>query len=274
MVAMQCRIHRPIRKMILMYHHVAPQEAERRAEEGWLYHILPEDFERQLRELLRRGHRFVPLTELVAAIERDGAESPGIDAITFDDGWTDNFTWAYPILQRLGLPATFFVTTGHIQKGVGDPRRMSAAQLCQLTHAGMTIGGHTRSHPNLATLSKAEAATEILGCKQDLEAALEVPVTLFAFPYGAHNHETVKIVRDCGFQAAFGASGGARNTRSMRYRLYRDDLSPGLDTDAGRRMMSPNHRRIVAARRAARWHLSRFLRPVKRAVLRACKGTI
>ena len=165
--------------MILMYHHVAPLEAvpgDAAPIEGWSLRFSPKEFEEQLCQFIERGFKFIPLPDLVKEIKRSGREPARLTAITFDDGWTDNFTYAFPALQRLGLPATFFVTSEHIREGVEDPKRMSVVQLRKSIQNGMTIGGHSRTHPNLALLPKREAQSEILGCKQDLETALNTPI--------------------------------------------------------------------------------------------------
>ncbi len=92
--------------------------------------------------------------------------------------------------------------------GAGAPRglMMSPDQVRALRAAGMTIGGHTRSHPILANLGDAEAALEIAGGKADLEAILGEPITLFAYPNGApgrdYSQRDVRLVGQAGFQGA------------------------------------------------------------------------
>lgn len=75
--------------------------------------VLPEDFDRQC-AWLRRHYRVVSLDEMVDALQAGRALPPKAVALTFDDGYLDNYTRAFPILQRHGLNATFYVSTGCI----------------------------------------------------------------------------------------------------------------------------------------------------------------
>src|SRR5262245_45811599 len=100
--------------MILVYHHVSPAPPADRVrvpEEGWQWRHSPEGLRRQLLELRRRDFRIVPLSEIVEGIQRTGREPARSAALTFDDGWLDNFTHALPVLVDLGVTATFFITT-------------------------------------------------------------------------------------------------------------------------------------------------------------------
>lgn len=251
--------------MILIYHHVAPPEAVPKdwaPIEGWDYLLSPGQLEGQLRKLLERGYRFVPLPELVNEIKRRGAEPPRTAAITFDDCWRDAFTQAFPVLQRLCLPATFFVTTAHLMREVEDPKRMNLAQLRELLGAGMTLGGHSRTHPNLATLGDAQALDEIAGCKQDLESLTGAPIDFFSYPFGAHIAATHRLVQQAGFVGACSAGGGAANTRWSLYWLYRDALTPGLDTPADLQALSPVQRKAAMLRARCRKTLGRFAKPI------------
>src|ERR1035441_3961404 len=158
--------------MILMYHHIAPPQAVplvREQIEGWEFTHSPQEFERQLIALRQRGYRFISLAEIVDDIRKRGVEDNRSVAVTFDDGWVDNYLFALPVLKGLSIPATFFVTTAHQGKGTQDEKRMSHAQLKELLGVGMTVGGHTRTHPTLTRLPLEQARAEIVGCKEDLQ---------------------------------------------------------------------------------------------------------
>src|ERR1700681_2053112 len=118
--------------MILMYHHIAPPEVVPKDHvplDGWNFTHSPEGFERQLVELQQRGYRFVSLGGLVGNLKENGIEPTKTVALTFDDGWLDNLFYAFPILKRLSIPATFFCTTGHIQNDLNESKKMNLAQL-------------------------------------------------------------------------------------------------------------------------------------------------
>ena len=101
--------------VILIYHSVPGPEAE-----PWVHPknaTSPALFAQQMRFLAARRH-VVPLTRLVEALENGQSLEPGSVVITLDDGYLDNYTVAAPILAELGLPATFFLPTGYVDRGI------------------------------------------------------------------------------------------------------------------------------------------------------------
>ena len=237
--------------MILMYHHVTPVSdvpLHPDPNEGWNYCISPKGFERQLVALMQRGYRFISLAELVDDIRNHGAEDPKSLTLTFDDGWSDNFGFALPILTELSIPATFFVTTAHIRNDEDDSRKISVAQLKELMHAGMTIGGHTRSHPDLTALQPGLACEEIVGCKDDLEGVLGTQIEFFAYPGGTFNRTVARLAQEAGYTAACSILGPALNDASSLFWLYRDTLTESMSTWGDRYRLCPMARRLLAFR--------------------------
>jgi peptidoglycan/xylan/chitin deacetylase (PgdA/CDA1 family) len=239
--------------VILLYHHIAPigyvpNTVERIRDEGWQFTHSPEAFEFQMMELRRRGYRFVSLGQLVDEIQSAGCEPEGSIAVTFDDGWIDNYTFAYPVLKRLQIPATFFVVTRCLLENRPDSTRMNLEQLHELSARGMTIGSHTRTHPDLAAISSAAAAEEIAGSKADLQNALKVPVDFLAYPGGGFNSRVADLAREAGYRAACSVLGPKTNDQASLYWLYRDLLSPGLDSPGDRYRLSRIARKVFAFR--------------------------
>lgn len=243
--------------MILVYHHVCPSAARPVAPnpaQGWQFTHSPQALERHVRELERRGWRILSLSDMVRIIRDTGREPDRSAAITFDDGWRDNYEHALPVLRRMGCTATFFPTTDHVHRGADDPAKMTVSQLRELVEAGMTVGGHTRTHPDLTRIPAAQAREEIEGCKADLERLIGRPVDLFAYAAGAFDRSIAEMTRAAGFQAACTVLGPARNDRSTLFWLFRDFLSETMDTPADRYRLSP------PARRALEWRVRGRLR--------------
>src|SRR5882672_4606470 len=140
----------------------------------------------------QRYFNVVSLGSLVDKLER-GASLDRELAITFDDGYRDNFDHAAPILEKLGLPATFFIVTQWMgtevvpwwdrEIGVRHPW-MTWDQVKSLHQRGFELGAHTRTHVDLGSVTNREARTEILGARRELEEQLSASVELFAYPYG------------------------------------------------------------------------------------------
>ena len=215
-----------------MYHHIAPPQAvplKWEPNEGWHFRHSPEGFERQLLALLKRGYRFITLAKLADDIHQHGVERPDTLVLTFDDGWVDNYTYAMTVLKKLSIPATFFVTSAHLYTGTDDTKKMNLLQMKNLLQAGMTIGGHTRTHRNLTKLPLPEARAEITGCKADLEQALSVEVDFFAYPGGAFNRQVSEAVRETGFTAACSVLSPAVNTINSLFWLFRSVLSERIN---------------------------------------------
>lgn len=237
--------------MIQMYHHIAPIAAVppvKGSNEGWEVRISPQGFERQLIALRQRNYRFVSLAEIVDDIRNRGMEDSKSVAVTFDDGWVDNYQFALPVLKRLSVPATFFVTSAHLRNGPQDEKRMSVAQLKELLAAGMSIGGHSRTHPDLTKLPPEQAREEIAGCKADLEQALGVPIQLFAYPGGAFNQNVARLTQGAGYTAACSVLGPSRNDTSSLFWLYRDLLTESMTTWGDRYRLCPAARRLLSFR--------------------------
>lgn len=93
---------------ILLYHRVCPKN------DNWsLNPLSPQSFERQM-EYSYRNYEILPLDRLVQYIQREKTLPEKAVVITFDDGYKDNYLYAYPILKKYHIPATIFLTTGHI----------------------------------------------------------------------------------------------------------------------------------------------------------------
>jgi len=215
--------------------------------------------------------------------------------VTFDDGYRDNYETAYAVLKSVGVPATFFVTTGFLDArrpawwdeiawmvytssgrvlpeaewfpaplGLAAREREATARTLQEAHkalpperseefldfladatgsgrhpgqapelwmtwdmvralraGGMTIGGHTVSHPVLARLTRELQSREIADCKRRIETELGEPMRYLSYPYGlrwAFNDDTRACLSEHGIELAFSDYGG--------YRRY-GDWDPG-----------------------------------------------
>jgi peptidoglycan/xylan/chitin deacetylase (PgdA/CDA1 family) len=189
------------------------------------------DFERFCR-FFQANFDVVTLSEIVSRLERREALA-GAVAITFDDGYLDNFEIAAPILQGLSLPATFFVVTQFMGSETvawwdrdlpRPPGWMTWDQVRELSRAGFDIGAHTRTHPDLGKIEGAVARQEIAGARAELTEQLGRAPEHFAYPYGQRDHlleANRELVKEAGFRSCVSCYGGVATCGADPYSLHR-----------------------------------------------------
>ena len=223
----------PVRVPILMYHHIRPLHAQLNSKERY-YSVTPEAFEAQMIGLVRAGYTTITPDELFQAMQYGTSTLPSKPVlITFDDGFKDQYKYAFPVMKRLGIKSTFFIVTqSHKQQGGA----LSLDMIKELDASGLvTIGSHTRNHAFLTSISKQKRLEEIHQSKQDLEQLLNHPVTSFAYPYGAISPLIMNDVREAGYDLGFWIQAGSLHASSGRYQLRRirvlnrEDVVPLLD---------------------------------------------
>ena len=190
---------------VILYHAIGtniPEDTQGR------YNLSPNMFAAQMEWLAETGK----CVELLARV------NSGV-AITFDDGYRDNFTVAYPILKRLGLPFTIFVIPRFVEserKGYlsKDDLRLLAAD------SMVTIGSHGDSHERLTGLSDSALMLELEQSKSWLEGVTRKPVTALSYPHGAVDSRVRAAVAAAGFTLActseFGANEADRDSLALR----------------------------------------------------------
>jgi peptidoglycan/xylan/chitin deacetylase (PgdA/CDA1 family) len=125
--------------------------------------------------------------------------------ITFDDGRPDNYTYAFPILERYGFVATFFIVPGRI----GSSRHMTACQLRQIAAAGNELADHTWNHCDLTTLTYGQARSKIRAAADTIESLVGIRPDTMAYPYGRYDAEVEAAADAEGMLMAFTTQHGA-----------------------------------------------------------------
>lgn len=202
----------PVVGEIWMLHRVVEQRSEKTEQRE--LEVTPEWLEQKILEYKQKGYTFVSIND-VSLFQVSGFKFHRFVCVTFDDGYRDNYTLAYPLLKRFGVPFTIYVTTGFIDNRLpmwwypGERLGLSTDELKALDADPLcTIGAHTVSHPKLDTLSYEEQSKEIADSKLELERLLGHSVNHFSFPHGAHNADTLKISHELGFSTIAAAWGG------------------------------------------------------------------
>jgi peptidoglycan/xylan/chitin deacetylase (PgdA/CDA1 family) len=201
-----------IRVPVLVYHSIAQQHPGQTGEQREL-DVDPATFRAEMDYLAREHHPVVSFADLIDALVGRATLPPSAVVITFDDGWKNQFTAAFPVLRHYGFTATFFVYTDAISNGSAF---MTWDDLRTLEQAGMTIGSHSRSHPML-TVRGVPLNEEIEGSREDIMRHLGTAPEFFAYPYGDVDHHVVDLVRTAGYLGARGMGEGPGNAPSDRY---------------------------------------------------------
>ena len=172
---------------VLMFHQVdsrTPSDAIGRA-----LTISPEQFSEELDYLESRHMRAVSVDDYLAA-EHTHRTTQGMVIITFDDGYADQYTQALPILVQHHAHATFFITTGN----VGRRNHLTWSQIREMNRIGMSIGGHSVQHVDLAALTARAQRAQIEGCLASLQENAGINADTYAYPGGTFNRATEAIL--------------------------------------------------------------------------------
>lgn len=209
---------RVLRVPILMYHYISnpPSDAD-------IYRldltVPPDQFEAQMEWLAVNGFHPIRVMDLQYAL-KSGVPLPDKPIVlTFDDGYLDNFQYAYPVLKNYRFPATFSVITQFTDDN--KPGYMNWAQLAEISKAGMEIASHSQDHADMRLKYGTSLVDEINGSKQTIELRLGVPVRTFTYPSGKYDARTLATVRASGYGSGLTEIAGMRQTSDKMFELRR-----------------------------------------------------
>lgn len=209
---------RTVKVPILMYHYISvpPEDAD-------IYRIDlsvdPVEFRRQMAYLANNGYTTINLEDLSLAITGQQELPPKPIIITIDDGYLDNYTNAFPILQEYGLTATFFIITEFVDQG--HPAYMNWDMIREMAAAGMRMEPHTRSHVDLRDRSWDFLVFQILGSQQTLEHHIGYKPRYLAYPGGRYDEQVIEVLKALDFWGAVTTMGGRWHGYNDRYEWKR-----------------------------------------------------
>jgi len=176
--------------------------------------VKPSEFYRQM-DYLRKNYEIVSLDKIIKFINGKIDLDKAV-AITFDDGYYDNYVYAFPYFKKYRLPATIFITTGISEKfqnkklfegiilkklGNNEIKKMSIY---------IDFGAHTKTHPFLDKISLKEAQKEIYDSKYKIEKIINKKIKYFAYPFFKYNNKIINLIKTLGFKAALNGPGLVR----------------------------------------------------------------
>ncbi|MBM3247990.1 MAG: polysaccharide deacetylase family protein [Candidatus Omnitrophica bacterium] len=179
--------------------------------------VLTDNFARQMEFISSRGYKVLTLDEVIEAI-RAGKRLPRNSlAITFDDGYANNYIYAYPVLKKYNFPATIFIITG---KDASDGF-ISREQMLQMQENNIFFGSHSKSHQYLPELKDEQLRDEIFNSKKELEEKINSEVKYFCYCFGGFSDKIIDMVKEAGYQAAFTTNRGKGRFNKNIYALKR-----------------------------------------------------
>jgi peptidoglycan/xylan/chitin deacetylase (PgdA/CDA1 family) len=240
---------------ILLYHSVCDQPPERLA----AYTVSRSQLASHLDRLVERGCSTLTVDEMVErlAIGKPLPLRPVV--ITFDDGFADFSTQAWPELRARGMQATLYMVAGAIggrsdwlsPLGGGHLRMLNKQQLLSLVAEGCEVGAHSMSHPQLDCLPHKVAAREIQQSKDVLEQVLGQHVGSFAYPHGYHDREVKRMVVDAGFTSASAVRNALSHADDDKFALARVTVTSEYSGELIDKILSGHG--IPVARKRERW---------------------
>ena len=245
---------------VFMYHHVSPHK-------GDMVSVTPDIFEAQMQFLNEKGYKTLSADELVRFMQSDIAmPRPSFPfstnireqksthekavAITFDDGYLDNYIFAFPILKRYNIKVAIFVVIDWVEeaskgqgvrvkgqevilpfhhegkeliaKGQSHKVVMNWDMIKEMKESGLVeFYSHTMSHSKCSELSDEKLIRELEGSKRVLEQRLSKPCQYLCWPKGLFNISSVNIAKKAGYTALFTTKRGVTKTHSDRFCIER-----------------------------------------------------
>jgi len=207
---------------ILMYHYI--QELPKSYDQlTFNLTVTPENFTRQLQYLWAHGYHPVTFDDLRAYFQGQTPLPSKPVVITFDDGYRDLYTTAYPILLKFGFRAVAYIVSGF----VGRLRYVTQAMLVEMSQNGIEIADHTVDHYNLAHMLVPEITFEIVASRNWLEQIIGQPILDFAYPSGKFNLTDMQVLHDQGYSTATTEQEGTSRDWAGRYSWPRTRVGGG-----------------------------------------------
>ncbi len=196
---------------ILMYHRIVQAPLKESRHGVW---VTSEKFEKQLGSLRTRGYSTITFQDYGVFLSQNRPLPAKPIILTFDDGYEDNYTLAFPLLQRFGFTAVIFAVTAEDRRtnfwDPGEPQAplLNPSQMMEMCRHGIEFGSHTVTHANLANISVTQVKDECGLSKEMLQQVLGNEVISFAYPYGKLTAQVKSIVAETGYQFAAATDSG------------------------------------------------------------------
>lgn len=169
----------PVALPILMYHSISSGNSLR---------VPKSEFAAHMKWLKDNGYVTLSPKEAYQVLATNSTPSEKYVLITFDDGYTDNYTKAFPILKEYGMKATIFM----IEQSIGRPHHLTDAQMDDMMAHGISIESHTIHHLELNRLTQKQQEEELKGSKVFFDQRFSQQTIMVSYPVGRYNEDTLE----------------------------------------------------------------------------------
>jgi peptidoglycan/xylan/chitin deacetylase (PgdA/CDA1 family) len=198
---------------ILMYHYIRVPPSYAGDRIGWGLSTSPDDFKLQMDYLDQHRYHPITLTQLRAYLNGGRTLPDRPVVLTFDDGYLDLYTQAFPVLKHHRFKAVAYIVSGFLDRSTTN---VTPAQVREMDAYGIEIGAHTVDHVDL-TLAGGSLNFEVAGSKAVLESVVGHPVLDFCYPSGRYNGNVIQAVAAAGFESATTTETGTLQALSNRF---------------------------------------------------------
>ena len=197
--------------------------------------VTPDNFRAQLRYLRQEGYETIVLNDLTLHLTMGKPLPQKPVILTFDDGYADAYTNAFPLLQKFGFVGTFFLVSAPID--AQNPDYLSWGQVKEMHAAGMEFEPHSYDHPDMRNRGFDFVVFQVLAPKEAIEARTGETCRFFAYPSGRYDQYVIDVLRSAGYWGAVLTEQGATHTGDELFTLKRVRIHGGEDMDKFVRML-------------------------------------
>lgn len=214
---------------ILMYHSISSGNALR---------VPPKQFEEEMAYLKANHYYTLTTAEAIKAFETNSLPQKKVVWITLDDAYKDNYTAAFPILEKYHLHATINYITGFSQKS----NHLTVDEAKKMQHSGLIdFQSHTVQHLDLNGLSTDVQMQELANSKKWLDSNLKQKTQMICYPAGRYNQTTIKLANHLGYKIGLTTNEGLACLDQGWYSLSRVRIAPGISLQTFDQLLKNGH---------------------------------
>jgi peptidoglycan/xylan/chitin deacetylase (PgdA/CDA1 family) len=216
---------------VIMYHKITDAPLTNSKHGTW---VTKQKFVQQLASLKRRGFTTITFQDCLSYSSGQKVIPRKPIILTFDDGYEDNYTNAFPLLKQFGMTGVIFlVVNPQITNNVWDVRDgepsaslLNREEILEMADYGIEFGSHTSNHVKLADVPQDVARNELYESKQTLEAMLGEPVLSICYPYGVVNEAVKQLAEDVGYPFGIASDSGPMRFGDDLFEIRRAQIFP------------------------------------------------